>query len=51
MLNVQIDAIDRKMRSVAIKRSESLKVSFYFKVSIGNFETNFISSLFGNIFP
>jgi hypothetical protein len=25
MLNVQIDAIDRKMRSVAIKRSESLK--------------------------
>ncbi|CAF1037070.1 unnamed protein product, partial [Brachionus calyciflorus] len=25
MLNVQIDSIDRKMRSVAIKRSESIK--------------------------
>lgn len=28
MLNVQIDAIDRKMRSVAIKRSESLKKKY-----------------------
>ncbi len=27
MLNVQIDSIDRKKRSVAIKRSESIKVS------------------------
>ena len=27
MLNVQIESIDRKKRSVAIKRSESLKVN------------------------
>ena len=29
MLNVQIDSIDRKKRSVAIKRSESNKVKNY----------------------
>jgi len=30
MLNIQIDAIDRKMRSIAIIRSESVKVKLRF---------------------
>ena len=30
MLNVQIDSIDRKKRSVAIKRSESIKVTYFY---------------------
>jgi hypothetical protein len=31
LLNEQIDSMDRKMRSVAIKRAEAIKVKFSFQ--------------------
>ena len=48
MLNVQIDSIDRKKRSVAIKRSESIKVRFLFVlfVGVGHVVTLFILLVF-----
>ncbi len=32
MLNVQIESIDRKKRSIAIKRSESIKVGLFIRL-------------------
>jgi hypothetical protein len=57
MLNVQIDAIDRKMRSIAIIRSESVKVIFGFHKNIENYvnQHNFVqkkkNSMYGMTKP